>query len=135
MDAKGMIFELMMADTDENGCMCITREVRESIIHTLIELYKKASKVKPGKKAINLNDLVKVKLTERGKDIYRRDRTQVADVVKPLNVQIEPDIDYEGFTQFQLWHFMEIFGNYIGMCEDAVIMPLEIVPVDNMQGR
>ena len=135
MDVKGTIFELMMADTDENGCMCITREARESIIDKLIELYKKASKVKPEKKAINLNDWVKVKLTERGKDIYRRDRTEVANIVKTGNVQIEPNIDDEGFTKFQLWHFIEIFGKYIGMCEDAVIMPLEIVPVDDKQGR
>lgn len=133
MDVKGIIFELMMADTDGNGCMRITREVRESIIDTLIELYKKASKVKPEKKAINLNDWIKVKLTDHGKDIYRRYKTQLADALKQTtaSVQIEPDIDEDGYTKFQLWHYIELFGNYIGMGEDAVIMPLEIVPVDN----
>ena len=96
-----------------------------SICRNALELNKPIEEQKNG---INLNDWVKVKLTERGKDIYRRDRTQVAKIVKTGNVQIEPDIDDEGFTKFQLWHFIEIFGKYIGMCEDAVIMPVVIYP-------
>ena len=77
---------------------------------------------------INLNECVKVKLTDLGRDIYyhRFGRTNVfagREVCKPSY----PIVDKDGYTSFQLWHFINIFGGYIGLAKPNVILPLEIV--------
>ena len=81
---------------------------------------------------INLNDRVKVKLTDWGKDVYR---SAYFNLNKVLCRQIftakqaEPKVDNEGYTAFQLWDFINLFGNYMGMCEPNVIEPLDLVVI------
>lgn len=77
---------------------------------------------------INLNELIKVKLTDFGKEIYyhQYDRiNQIAgrEICKPKF----PKEDENGYTEFQLWCFMELYGEHIGMSRQDIIMPLEIV--------
>ena len=65
----------------------------------------------------NINDYVKVKLTEKGKYIYYHQFDDMnVDILKrggkPLN-PIELKYDDEGYTEFQMWHLMEIFGKYL----------------------
>lgn len=77
---------------------------------------------------INLNEVVKVKLTDLGKDIYYHqfdelNRRYGRIVCKPLF----PKEDADGYTEFQLWNFVEIYGEHIGMAKPNVIEPLEIV--------
>lgn len=77
---------------------------------------------------LNLNDNIKVKLTEHGKDIYyhQYDRTNKLlgrEVCKPSY----PKIDEDGYTTFQLWCFMELYGVHMGMTLPNVIEPLDIV--------
>lgn len=77
---------------------------------------------------LNLNDNIKVKLTEHGKDIYyhQYDRTNKLlgrEVCKPSY----PIIDEDGYTTFQLWCFMELYGVHMGMTLPNVIEPLDIV--------
>lgn len=85
-----------------------------------------------GKKVIdmrlNLNDEIKVKLTEHGKDIYyhQYDRLNTAfgrEICKPKY----PKVDENGYTTFQLWCFMELYGVHMGMTLPNVIEPLDIV--------
>ena len=72
---------------------------------------------------LNLNETVKVKLTKRGKKIYREHFSHLPDCFeKP-----EPRIDEDGFTEMQLWMFMEIFGEHMSVWKPNVIEPLEIV--------
>lgn len=78
--------------------------------------------------SINLNETIKVKLTDHGKDIFyhRFDKFNKeigTEFIKPGY----PMIDEDGYTEFQLWHFMSIYGRHIGMCLPNVIEPLEIV--------
>jgi len=77
---------------------------------------------------LNLNDNIKVKLTEHGKDIYyhQYDRTNAffgKEVCKPNY----PKVDEDGYTTFQLWCFMELYGVHMGMTLPNVIEPLDIV--------
>ena len=77
---------------------------------------------------INLNEVVKVKLTDLGKDIYYHqfdelNRRYGRIVCKPSF----PKEDAEGYAEFQLWNFMEIYGEHFGMAKPNVIEPLEIV--------
>ena len=65
----------------------------------------------------NINDFVKVKLTEKGKYIYYHQFDDINQNIqkiggKPLN-PIELKYDDEGYTEFQMWHLMEIFGKYL----------------------
>lgn len=64
----------------------------------------------------NINDHVKVKLTEKGRDIYyhRYDdwfgQFPNSDYVP---IASYPEVDEDGYTEIQLWHLMEIFGPYL----------------------
>ena len=77
---------------------------------------------------INLNDYVKVKLTDLGKDIYYHRFDEMnqkwgRQVCKPSF----PKEDADGYTSFQLWDFIQLYGPHIGMAFPNVIEPLEIV--------
>lgn len=74
-------------------------------------------------KSINLNDRIKVKLTPLGADIYYH---QFDDLLKkhPQIKSIKPHmpaIDKDGFTDFQLWTFIELYGEHIHICAEPVI--------------
>jgi hypothetical protein len=77
---------------------------------------------------INLNEPIKVKLTNLGKEIYyhQYDKTnQIAgkEICKPRF----PREDENGYTEFQLWRFIELYGVHMGMTRPNVIEPLDIV--------
>ena len=80
---------------------------------------------------VNLNDLVKFKLTDRGKDIYFHQYDELNEYlkqkigVKPFGQQM-PDVDDHGYTKMQLWEFIELYGKYIGMAKQNVIEPLNL---------
>ena len=77
---------------------------------------------------ISLNENVKVHLTDLGKKIYYHqfdelNREYGKNICKPSY----PKEDADGLTQFQLWFFIELYGDYIGMAKPTVIYPLEII--------
>ena len=77
---------------------------------------------------INLNEYVKVKLTDLGKDIYYRWYDELNARLGTVIYEPKfPKEDDKGYTYFQLWDFMEIYGKYIGMTKPNVIKPLEII--------
>lgn len=83
---------------------------------------------------INLNETIKVKLTPYGAEIYYKQFDEVnkqrgREICKPQM----PRIDKDGYTEFQLWHFMELYGEHIGMCKPNVIEPLDIVYCGNVK--
>lgn len=77
---------------------------------------------------INLNDNVKVKLTDLGKDIYYHRYDELNRWCgRIINQPKFPEEDEEGYTQFKLWDFINLYGNHIGMTKPNVIEPLNIV--------
>lgn len=71
-------------------------------------------------KKFNLNDVVKVKLTDYGKDIYyhRFDRL----IKSGINIKPRfPKEDEDGFSTFQLWCFIELYGPHMHMTSKNVI--------------
>lgn len=78
---------------------------------------------------INLNESVKVKLTDYAKDIYYHQYDEVnklagKQIIKPSY----PKVDEDGYATFQLWGFMRLFGPYImHYGGSAVASPLEII--------
>ena len=57
----------------------------------------------------NLNDYIKVKLTEYGRMIYRESFVSLGLQEPKINV------DEEGYTRFQIWEFMQTFGDKMRM--------------------
>jgi len=88
---------------------------------------------------INLNDRIKVKLTVKGIKAYidhMNEPNERAKIGRPIKTKwLLPSIDDEGYTQFQLWEFINIFGHYFYLGNnDVVIMPLEIVKAEQPRG-
>lgn len=72
-----------------------------------------------GSVTINLNDKVKVKLTDHGKDIYYHQNDELNEMRKQYGLKpfepIMPIVDADGYTYFQLWRLMELYGPHIHM--------------------
>jgi hypothetical protein len=63
---------------------------------------------------VNFNETVKVKLTDIGVAILKRQRDEINQYIKSRGAKglgdYEPKIDDEGYTSFQLWSLMNHFG-------------------------
>lgn len=74
-------------------------------------------------KKLNLNSTIKFRLNDYGKDIYYHRYDDLIEFMKakgcaPLE-RCFPQVDENGFTSFQLWEFMAIYGKHSGMgCPD-----------------
>jgi hypothetical protein len=69
----------------------------------------------------NINDYVKAKLTDLGREIYyhQYDETNKQygrEVIKPHY----PDIDTDGYSTFQLWKLMTLYGDSMQIGFDVV---------------
>lgn len=105
-----------------NKCIDLTNQ---------IEKLKSELEEKDNIQKINLNDTIKVKLTPLGAEIYYKqfdklNKQHEKEICKPHM----PQIDKDGYTEFQLWHFIELYGEHIGMCKPNVIDPIEIIVCD-----
>lgn len=71
----------------------------------------------------NVNDYVRVKLTQHGFDVHRQEFEEFwfARAKHPAIKYEPPKVDSYGFCKFQLWSFMRTFGYAFGMCEENVI--------------
>lgn len=79
-----------------------------------------------GNYALNLNDTIKVKLTDHGKDIYYHRFDNLIETGVKLTPEM-PKVDADGYTKFQLWDFIQLYGQHIGMIKPNVIEPINIV--------
>ena len=94
----------------------------------VMEAIKRAPTIKPEPIRINLNEPIKVKLTDWGKEIYYRQYNRINQIVgRNICEPKFPKEDKNGYTEFQLWCFIELYGEYMGMTSPNVIEPLEIV--------
>ena len=118
-------FEIAMQKKND-GIADLRKELIES--KDYITQLKHDLETKDNIQKINLNEIVKVKLTPYGAEIYYKQFDEVnkqcgREICKPHM----PRIDKDGYTEFQLWHFIELYGQHIGMCKPNVIEPLDIV--------
>ena len=70
-------------------------------------------------KKLNLNSTIGFRLNDRGKDIYYHKYDDLNEYIvsrggKPIERR-HPNVDENGISLFQLWEFMDIFGNHIGL--------------------
>ena len=84
--------------------------------------------VQPEPIRINLNEPIKVKLTDWGKEIYYHQYDRINQIAgRKIYEPRFPKEDESGYTEFQLWCFIELYGEHMGMTMPNVIEPLEIV--------
>lgn len=97
-------------------------------VDTVLDMIKGLPSAQSEPIRINLNDPIKVKLTDYGKEIYYHQYEWLNPIAgKESYKPMLPKEDENGYTEFQLWRFMELYGEHMGMIEPNVIMPLEIV--------
>ena len=77
----------------------------------------------------NINDNVKVKLTQHGKDVLKeKHRRFWADVGKQMAWYTPPEEDSEGWSEWQLWQLMGELGDELHMgCKMPFETEIEIV--------
>lgn len=83
---------------------------------------------------VNLNQNIKVKLSDLGKEIYYHRFDEVNEKIKchggkPITPTM-PKVDAEGYTLFQIWQFMNLYGEYMTMCGERVLETLDVIIVD-----
>lgn len=81
-------------------------------------------------KKLNLNDHIKVKLNDLGKDIYYHQYDSLIEImnsrgVRPISPSYPP-VDKDGYSTMQLWYFIELYGPHIGMTKPNVTEDLFI---------
>jgi len=76
--------------------------------------------------SFNINDHVKVKLTDDGKEILRGNHAKLMNFyAKAPLIKIDPlkiEVDEEGYTRFQMWELMYEFGGHVGL---GALVPFE----------
>lgn len=80
----------------------------------------------------NLNDYVKFKLTDHGKDIFYHqfDKLNEEILKERGTLFIEPrfpEEDENGYTKMQLWQFMRLYGPHLWNGCEPPIFPTDIV--------
>lgn len=92
--------------------------------------YQRKTKNENQIRKLNMNTIIKVKLTEKGIDIYFHQYDHLIDKGLEL-VRMYPNVDADGFTSFQLWTFMSLYGPYIGLGLPNVIDDIYLYIPDN----
>ena len=77
-------------------------------------------------KSFNINNTVKVKLTEHGKKMLERDHNDFwgSRGILRDHPYIPKEEDEDGYVKFQLWNLMEELGKY---CKLGCAMPFDTV--------
>lgn len=81
-------------------------------------------------KKLNLNSFVKVKLNDRGKDIFYHQYDELNRLIvgrggKPIEPRY-PEVDADGYSRFQLWKFMDIYGRHMAVGAPAMTETMNI---------
>lgn len=85
---------------------------------------------------LNLNDIIRVKFTDYGKDIYYH---QHDDFIEKYGIPMSrsyPNVDEEGYTDIELWMFMQIFGSHylkFGMANQTIEANTIYIPKETMK--
>lgn len=66
-----------------------------------------------GKITININNKIQVKLTDFGKSILDEEVYRLKQVSGAPDNYIPYETDDNGYTEFQMWQFINIFGDYL----------------------
>lgn len=72
----------------------------------------------------NINYAVKVKLTERGFQIHEKYYKELRKEYFRLEY-LKPEVDEDGYSKFQMWTLMDIFGSHIHIGSGIERLPFD----------
>jgi len=82
------------------------------------------------KRQFNINEYVWVQLTAKGQQIYKE---HYARLNLPAEYQPGPkEKDAQGYSQFQMWDFMQIFGEHICMGSEPAFSTTILLDEDHL---
>lgn len=65
---------------------------------------------------ININFTVRVKLTDFGREMHRKDHVDFWTAHGRPDMRYHPPVtDSDGWSRFQLWSLMQCFGNHVSL--------------------
>lgn len=64
---------------------------------------------------VNINEYVRVKLTDTGREFYKKHCEELYKNFPELMLYHPPKEDHEGWSKWQLWHLMQLFGPIISL--------------------
>lgn len=71
----------------------------------------------------NLNDTIRVKLTDYGKKIYTEELERTNRYFGRRVIEnTSPMVDADGYSTFQLWSFMNTFGSYLYIANTEIVI-------------
>lgn len=72
---------------------------------------------------ININHTVRVKLTDLGRELHRKDHKDFWTANgRPDMKYFPPVTDADGWSRFQLWSLMQYFGKHLSL---GVVLPFD----------
>lgn len=87
---------------------------------------------------VNINDYVKVKLTDHGVNILKKQHKELYERYGIGTPNYDPVVDELGYTSFQMHDLMERFGAYMKICNPLVfeteILITKAQPVNDHSG-
>lgn len=86
-------------------------------------------------KKLNMNSIIKVKLTPFGAYIFYHQYDELNKKIfnaggKPMQPRM-PQIDNKGFSKFQLHHFINLYGDYMTVGQKNVVEDVSIYIDEN----
>ena len=82
----------------------------------------------------NINDSIKVRLTKEGVILYYKYYEDLCERMKSYGASYDYmpklKVDKEGYTEFQMWVFMEMFGQHFHLGIDGPIETTVLIKVE-----
>lgn len=121
-------------EKNEDNNLPKQRVLTQREVDSLIAFYENAKKTTQNSQSIlnniNLDSLIKVKLTSLGQDIYYHKDDEFIEYAGKMGMpgiqRIYAKVDTDGYTKFTLRRFMSIFGKYA--YKDIINGNIEFVP-------
>ena len=76
---------------------------------------------------VNINEEIKVKLTDEGKIVYAKWDHKHDDVIHKDNLMYNSHLKNDDFWEFHLWELMQIFGEEMRMGNKSMFVKNEII--------
>ncbi len=71
----------------------------------------------------NLNDYIKVKLTDKGQQFLKDRHDRLYETIAKHKDFVPAVVDADGYSKWQAWHFMSIFGERMHMGMQPLVSP------------
>jgi len=107
----------------------------EAIERLKVRIEKKKKELLKKMKSFNINETVKVRLTEFGKGLHKKQWEDFWNSHGKLDKfpYEPPKEDENGYCEFQMWDLMEKFGNHCGLCKELAFETVILIDEEDLK--